>query len=275
MAASRWIIAITLAGATGAPAAMAAVETRAAGPRRELRDTLGASVNLPGLQNWLELSWRWDKAAVGMAHVMAPSYTRLSLWAEVVPVKVFAVRAGVEPAGYFGIGTALLAFDDYDADFSKDARDARDDKEAGFGGRAYVSASLRLRAGPVLATSTAEHEWWRYGGDGPLYYEPARDALLEAKGDRLWTLTSVVLVEHGRPDGGKLSFGANHRLLRVPAARGNDVQKLGGLVTWTLGEKRLGVRQPTLGLNAGVYLDDRFKDGQAFGTFAVRFVIGR
>jgi hypothetical protein len=53
------------------------------------------------------------------------------------------------------------------------------------------------------------------------------------------------------------------------------VQKLGGLVTWTLGEKRLGVRHPTLLLNVGVYLDDRFKDGEAFGTFAVRFVIGR
>lgn len=273
MALSRWLVSIALAGMAGAPAPAAADEAKAAGPRRELRDTLGVSVNLPGLQNWLELSWRWDKAAVGMAHVLAPSYTRLSLWAEVVPVKVFAVRAGIEPVGYFGIGTALLAFDSYDADFSKDAREARDDREAGFGGRAYASASLRLRAGPVLAISTAEHEWWRFSGDGPLYYEPARDALLKASGDRLWTLTSMVLVEHALADGGKLSFGANHRLLRVPAARGNDMQKLGGLVTWTLGEKRVGVRQPTLLLNAGVYLDDRFKDGTAFGALAVRFLI--
>jgi hypothetical protein len=88
-------------------------------------------------------------------------------------------------------------------------------------------------------------------------------------------LTSLALVEHTRPEGGKLSFGANHRLLRVRAARGNDAQKLGGLVVWTLGEKRAGVREPTLLLNVGVYLDDRFKDGGAFGVLAVRFVLGR
>lgn len=270
---SRWVIAVVLAGAPGAPA-RAADET-SPGPRRELRDVLGASVNLPGLQNSLELSWRWDKAAVGLTHVLAPTYTRLGLWAEVVPVPAFAARAGIEPAGYFGIGTALLAFEGYGGDFSKGARDARGGEKAGFGGRAHLSTSLRLRVGPVLASSTAELEWWRYGGEGPFYYEPARDALLEAKGDRLWTLTSTVLLERAWPDGRKLSLGANHRLLRVPAARGNDVQKLGGVFTWTLGERRLGVRQPTLLANVGVYLDDRFKDGEAFGTLAARFVIGR
>lgn len=272
MGGSGRLVAIILTGLAGAASTATAEQADAEGPRRELRDSLGASVNLPGLQNTLELSWRWKHAALGVAHVLAPSYTRVNLWAEAVPVRFLALRGGVEPAGYFGIGTALLAFDGYGADFGKEARDERDDKQAGFGGRAYVSAALRLRAGPVLATSTAEHEWWRFGGDGPLYYEPIRDTLLEAKGDRLWTLTSLALVE---VRGGKLAFGANHRLLRVPAAPGNNTQKLGGVASWTLGERRYGVRQPTLLLNVGVYLDDRFKDGEAFGGLAIRFLIGR
>jgi hypothetical protein len=270
-----WMAASLLAVALTSPRRAAADEVPATGFQRELRDTLGASVNLPGLQNTLELSWRSKKIALGVAHVLTPSYTRVNVWGELVPMPFVAVRAGIEPAGYFGLGSALLAFGGYDEDFGKDARDARDDSEAGFGGRAYASASLRLRAGHLLATCSAEHEWWHYSGDGLFYYEPARDTLLEATGDRLWTLTSIVLLERPMSDGRKLSVGANHRLVRVPAARENDVQKLGGMLALILGERRLGVRQPTLLATAGVYLDDRFKDGEVFGTLAVRFVIGR
>jgi hypothetical protein len=181
----------------------------------------------------------------------SPSFTRVNLWAEWV-VPVLALRAGLEPAAYFGWSSARLNYDAYEADFSKQTRDARRDEQAGFGGRAYLAPSLRVRAGRVVATSTAELEWWAGDADGPYYYEPARDTLLEADGDALWTLTSVVLYEREGRAGRKLALGANHRLLRVVDAPANDVQRLGGLLSWTLGERRFGVRQPTLLANVGV-----------------------
>ena len=56
MAGSRWVFAIVLAGVPALSGLAAEGEPEPGGARRELRDTLGASVNLPGLQNWLELS---------------------------------------------------------------------------------------------------------------------------------------------------------------------------------------------------------------------------
>jgi hypothetical protein len=240
-----------------------------------VRDTLGASVNLPGFQNTFEISWRWDKAALGVGHVLSPSFTRINVWAEWVPTPPIAVRAGVEPAAYFGRSGALMSYDLYDADFSKEARDLREDEQAGFGGRAYVSPSLRLKAGHFVATSTAEFEWWRSDTPGPLYYEPSRDTLLKTDGDRLWTLTTIVLFEIEGAEGRKLALGANHRRLRVFDAPENDVQRLGGVLIWTIGERRFGVRQPTVLANAGVYLEDRFKEDGVFVTVGVRFLLGR
>ena len=267
----RWLASIVLVVVPSADR----VARAAPDPQRETRETLGASLNLPGLQNTLETSWRWDGAALGVGHVLSPSFTRINLWAEWVPTRPIAVRVGIEPTAYFGRSGALVSYDSYDADFSKDSRDAREDEQAGFGGRAYASPSLRLRAGRFVATSTADFEWWRTDATGPLYYEPARDTLLEAGGDRLWTLTTVVLFETEGAQGQKLAVGANHRRLRVFDAPENDAQRLGGVIIWTLGERRFGVRQPTVLANGGVYLEDRFKEGEVFVTVAVRFLLGR
>jgi len=270
-----------------APGVAAAGTAEGAGAVRELRETLGASINLPGLQNTLDLSWRWRLGTsdsplrsdahftLGATHVLSPSHTRLGLWVELAPLSVLVVRAGIEPAYYFGRSGSLLDFDSYTDDFSKGARDARKtEAAAALGGRAYVAPGVRLRAGPLLVATTAEFEWWRADSPGTLFYEPSRDTLLKARGDRLVTLSSAILIERGLARGAKIAVGATHRLSHVPRAPENDSQRLGIATSWTLGDRRFRVRQPTVLAAVAYYLDDRYKEGGVTATLGLRFTAG-
>src|SRR5688572_16924157 len=84
------------------------------GPQRRLANTLGTSVNPIGLQDEIVLGWTWGLSrsrnpflsdahvAVGVSNNFSPAYDRLELWAEVSPLSVLDLRAGLEPVFYFG-----------------------------------------------------------------------------------------------------------------------------------------------------------------------------
>ncbi len=255
--------------------------------KRELRNTFGVMVNVVGIEDSLDLSWRWRLWAsqspllsqahfsAGVTNTLSPAYDRVGIWAELSPLSTLDLRLGVEPTFYFGLFNSLQDFSGYDAVFDVQTRkDTNDQSYAGFGGRVYFAPTLKLQVGRVIGTTSAELEWWKAAGDGPCFYEPARDVLIESSGDRVVRTTSALLLEVPRSGGKRLLIGPMHQIVDVAGARQNRVQRVGLLGVYELGERRFGVGQPALIVQAAYYLDDRFKRHQMWALAAVRFTLG-
>jgi hypothetical protein len=268
--------------------ALAGPPAFADGPQRRLDNTLGTAVNPIGLQDQLTLSWRWElsesknpflsdaHAALGVSNNFSPSYDRLDIWAELSPLSVLDLRAGLEPVFYFGTFGHLVSFPSYGSDFGKGAREAiKDQAVSRTGIRYHVSPTLKIKLGRVIARTAAEFEWWRVDGPGTFFYEPMRDTLLDSDGDALMTLSSQLLYEMRGGGGKTLLAGLFHDRTDVYDAPGNRRQRLGPLALWTLGERRFGVREPTVIGSVFSYLQDPSKDGELGGFLALSFIIGR
>lgn len=255
------------------------------GTVREVRGQLGASVNNLGLQNTLDVSWTRPLStsthplladahvSAGVVSVTTPALGRLGGWIECAPVSVLTVRAGTEPAAYFGTFNALKSFGAYAEPFDNESKDAKV-RQTGTGIRSYLTPSVQGRVGPVVAKVSADVEHWRSSAAGPLFYEPTRDTLLRSRGDWLLNSTSVVMYQRDDRDRGFLAAGLIHNLTRVFDAPDNQVQRLGVLAIREFGTPRL--RIPHLRLTATVwrYLDDPSKRGQWGAAAAIGFRTG-
>ena len=278
-----WLSALMLA-----PVLAAGDESAPPAARRELRDTFGVAANNLGVQNVLELStrrrlgsssrplWRDAHVSAGLTHSVTPAYTRLGAWAELAPLSIVSIRAGIEPALYFGTFGSLMSFQDYRDDFGNDARKARrDTARPGSAARAYLAPEVRLKAGPVIAVAGAELEWWRSSASGPLFYEPARDTLLKTAGGRMASTAAALLYELDRARGGTLRLGISHRLTYVYDAPANRVQRVGALVVREFAGRRFGLNRPAVVANLSYYLDDPFKRHQIGAAAALAFAVTR
>jgi len=253
------------------------------GARRSLGEQLAFTVNNLGLQNSLDLSWTWPLSesrnpllsdahfALGVTHTLTPSYTRLGAWAELSPLSVLDLQAGVEPTAYFGTFHSLMSFDSYSDPFDHDSLAARGAGSFGTAARVFVSPRLKMKAGPVVASASANFEWWRSNAAGPLFYEPARDTLLKADGDALMTTNSVLLYQRTPASGGRLAGGLIHQLTYVWDAPENKIQTLGILMTREFGSKRFGLPHPRVLGIVSYYLDDPSKKHQISATLALGF----
>ena len=194
-----------LAIAAGLIVALAAAHASAAPPKRAITNTLGAAVNPVGLQDQLEVGWRWGLShsrnpflsdahlALGVTNTATPASERIGLWAEVSPLSVLDVKMGLEPVFYFGTFGHLVGFPSYDSDFGREARKVIKDRAVSRTGvRYHVSPTFKIRIGRVLARSGVELEWWRVSGPGAYFYEPARDTLLASDGDFLTAISTEV-----------------------------------------------------------------------------------
>lgn len=266
----------------------AAASSFAAGPgdtpstTRQLRNTVGASVNNAGLQNQMELTWRTPTTAsenplmrdahiaFGVTNAVSPSYARGGAWFEVAPASVAALRVGVEPTAYFGTFNSLMPFASASAPFDNDSRDARTG-EAGRGAavRLYASPTLRFKAGPVAAQSSLDLEWWRASA-GPYFYEPGRDTLLRSSGGRLAAGTTALMLQRERGDH-RTSVGMLHRLLRVADAPQNRATQLGVLVSREYQAHRFGLSRPSVVLAVGKYLDHPSRAHQTTASLGISF----
>jgi hypothetical protein len=249
---------------------------------RELRGQLGASYNNAGLQNTLEWSWLRPTTAsthpllagahfgAGIVHALTPTQTRLGGWVQYSPFSILDIRAGVDPSVYFGTFNSLQSFDSYEDPFDTDTRKARAGAKAGLSMRTYVAPTVKLKAGPIVASVTAEIEWWRSNAEGDFFYEPTRDTLLKSAGDRMMSTTGIVMYQTAMGEG-TLSIGALHTSARVSGAPLNDIQKLGAIAVREFGASRFGLPRPKLTLIVARYLDDRSKDGQWTAAAAIGF----
>lgn len=238
----------------------------------EVRTQIGASYNNPGLQQSLEWSARrllrpGARALFADAHlstgaqaVVSPSYARLNLWAQYAPLSVVTLRVGVEPAQYFGTFDSLMSFERQDLAFDNDTRRDRGGAGPGRALRLYVTPTLRARAGAWSAQLSGDVERWS-ASDGPWFYEPTRDTLLQSKGSTLMAARTVVLREHVSRRGTRVGLGAIHTLQQVNRGRLNQVQRVGALTTVQSDGRWRWLRRPAGALVVARYLDDPSKDG--------------
>ena len=255
-------------------------------PRFEVRNTLAASVNVLGLQDATDAAWTWklyesthpllDGAHVtlGLSNYLSPSFDRVGAWVELSPLSILDVRIGLEPVVYFGAFGTLISFTGFDDPFDEGSRDARaGEAEVGVGARGYVAPTLKLKVGPVILAGSAEFEWWRVDAPGRFFYDSTRDTLLRAHGGSAVLFDSVLLWDHEYGTGSRLRAGAIYNLQEVWDAPQNRVQRLGGIVAWTIAGHLIGLDEPTVILIAQAYLSDPYKQYEATGALAVRFWI--
>ena len=261
-----------------------AVAAEPASTRLEVRNTLGAMVNVVGFEDILDVVWTRPLSrsshplvkdahlSLGLTNTFSPAYDRVGVWVEVSPLSIVDLRAGFEPTLYFGLFNSLQDFGSYDAVFDERTRkDTNDGSYLGLARRVYVAPTLKMKVGPVIAFTGAELEWWKAEGDGPHFYEPARDTLLESRGDRVLRTSSGLLVELRGGEGRQILLGPWHQLMDVDGARANRVQRAGLLGVYDLGGRRFGLRKPTLIGQLAYYVDDRFKEREPWALLAVRW----
>ena len=269
-----WVLAVQPAWAQ-APVAPAPAH-------REIRGQVGASINNAGLQNTLEVSWikplstsrhpllSGAHVATGITNVLTPTQVKIGGWIEYSPLSVLDLRAGVDPSAYFGTFDSLMGFGSYHEPFDPDSRKARGGAAAGTSTRAYLSPTLKWKAGPVVGSSTADFEWWRASGDSLFFYEPTRDTVLRAKGDRLLNTTNVLMYQWAG-SASPLSVGALHTLAQVSGAPENRIQKLGVIAIKEFASSHYGLPRPRVTIVVARYLEDPFKQDQWTAAIAVGF----
>lgn len=260
-------------------------EATPAGVSREVRGQIGASVNNAGLQNTLDVSWTWPVSrsthpllsgahlATGLTSAITPSQATLGAWIEYSPLSILDLRAGFDPALYFGTFDSLMGFLSYDEPFHPGYRESRGGATGGASTRTYLSPTLKFKAGPIVGSAGAEFEWWRSSEEEPFFYEPTRDTLLESDGDRLLTTTSVLMYQW--TGAGSFSVGGLHHMARVAGAPRNRIQKVGAIAIKEFARSHYGLSHPRLTMVLARYLDDPNKQGQWTAAVAVGFRTGR
>ncbi len=264
------------------PLAATAQTLASDGPRRTVEQSLGASYNRLGIRHTLGVRWAWPLTrsthplladahlSAGLSHALTPAYTRFAVWAEVAPVSVLVLRAGVEPGIYFGAFGSLMSFDGYESDFSDDVRRERAaEARAGTGGRAYLSSTARAALGSVALTGTATLEWWQSSATGPFFYEPSRETLLRAQGDRLLTISTALVRRLQREKGGQIVYGVSYEQTEVLDAPGNRSQRLGIVVSRRFDRKLLGLPSPSFGARVAYCLEDPLRKGQVTAAIGI------
>ena len=250
---------------------------------RELRGQLGASINNAGLQNTLELSWMRGisrsthpllsgaQVGGGVVHALTPTQMRLGAWFQYSPLSVLDIRAGFDPSVYFGTFNSLQGFDSYADPFDTDTRKARGGGKAGYSTRLYVSSTLKMKAGPIVASATGDLESWRSNASSAYFYEPTRDTLLKTRRDGLGAMSAVLMYQHGMGEG-TFSVGALYAGSRVfDAPESNSVEKLGAIAIREFGGERFGLPRPRLTLVVARYLEDPSKQGEWTAAAAIGF----
>lgn len=245
-------------------------------------------MNPIGVQDLLTLGWRWRLTespnpllsdahfAAGVTSNFSPAYERVEMWAEISPLSVLDLKAGLEPVFYFGTFGHLSSFASYDADFSREAREAvKESAVSRTGMRYHFSPTFKIKLGRVAGITGAQLEWWRIDGPGEFFYEPMRDTLLDSDGDSSLLLASQLFYEVARGPGKRqVLAGLFHDRLAVSGAPRNNRQRLGPILVWTLGDRRLGMREPTVIASVFSHLRDPSKDGQVGAFLALSMAMG-
>ncbi len=214
----------------------------------------------------------------------SPAFSQNGLVVELAPASFLRLRGGYQLVTYFGILGSMHAYDDCQAPLSTSDRDSRCDfdypitplgsGESDRGNRAWASAQLRLKVGPVALIDTANVErwWFREGWDSGAndYWYNELHLLPQLREDTA-VLNSVSLVYEVIPERGpsdlNLMVGLSERLAW---AQGTDymMHRMGVLALGRLPKWR-GMTDAAVALILEWYTHDRYKGGGALPFIGV------
>jgi hypothetical protein len=248
-------------------------------PTWYLESSLSARVNPLSLLLWGRLGYRWplfDDPSVLLqdtrfdvaAEVSAtPAYVSGGVFAEVTPLAILKLRAGVQRLYYFGTFGYISELSD--GDWSPERLSRLEDANSG---RAMPATRIELGAllqgaiGPVVAFVDNTYAWVLTDVDDR-YYDPYYDLLVEPT-DGIWWISAVLGVE---VIDGLILGGRWERL----AAQFSGVrrQTVGIVALWDLPASWIAWGSPRISALVGLYVDDPYRLYEPFGglEFAVRF----
>lgn len=204
----------------------------------------------------------------GGALTATPAYVAPSAYAEWSPAPWFVLRGQYEALGFVGTTRGVVSVSSSRADFSDSAL-SNASARAGVGHKLAVTPMLRARFGPVVVLHQVDAAYYRYIGDGPLFYEIQHDTLV-ARGDVVLDSRTDVLFDlsrGGRPPA--LFVGPSYSLTRAIRTEVQR-QRVGGALAFVFANAWGPVRRPTLLLDVGVNAEDRNRAGEPFAALGLR-----
>jgi hypothetical protein len=244
---------------------------------------IGVRVNPLGLENRYLLAWRErlyrsgsaalreNHVGVAVSNIQSPAFYRHGVVVEARPLTLLTLTAGVHRIGYYGSFQFLQGYPDAQVDFSdsamrKGAEEGRNRPARGV--EVELRGQLLGKVGPIVLRSDTSF----YYTDVELlpgertYYTPRYDLLMPNRG---FALTSdndaLYFSDSGFVAGVRASVG--HAFYDAAMLRGLEdangpTVRVGPLLAYTFFDTPGAVyNKPTLFLNAGFWLQHRFRTG--------------
>jgi hypothetical protein len=248
---------------------------------------LGIRYNELGLGLFSDTGWRIELfdgehvllrdtyAEAGVVTQLSPANFHPGLYLEFVPLAVLKTRFAIQKLQYFGVLGSLQPIEN--EDWSPDTVQANTDagRFERAGGESFtVQQTLRAKVGPAVFSVLGSWQHFHFDVPGP-FYDAVNEVLL-GKNDDLWILKSTAGValmgEPQMPD--SLLVLAMHDFIRT---EDHDVERqtLAGVLAWKPPVSMWETGNPLLALVVGGFLDDKYREGEAFfaAALAVEFLM--
>ena len=214
-------------------------------------------------------------AEAGIVTQLSPANLHPGIYLEFVPLAVLKTRFAIQKLEYFGVLGSLQTIENEDWSPETVRANTRAGRFERAGGESFtVQQTLRGKAGPAVFSVLGSWQHFHFDVSGP-FYDAVNEVIL-GKNDDLWLLKSTagvaVMGEAQKPD--SLLVLAIHDFIRT---EDHDVERqtLAGVLAWKPPASMWETGNPTLALLVGGFLDDKYREGEAFfaAALAVEFLM--
>lgn len=194
---------------------------------------------------------------------ITPAYQRAGVHLEWLPLAILKTRLQFDRYYHAGDNGSLLAFTSRNDDYSDDAIDARaGDEESAYSNRYMLGMTLRARFNSMVLRNVSNMARYEFSGNGPYYLERENDVLLATR-DRFFVNQTFLLYEKKGTEDSRTFIGPYYEYLET----GNTAiyrKKLGMVYYHDYAKKAGFLENRRWYIQAGSYLHDRYREGEAY-----------
>lgn len=247
-----------------------------------LRSDLWGQVNPDGIAAGVDLYRRWsgprDPALdvpvsyhqAGALAGTTPAFGRVSLYGEWQPLIFANLRLQYDLYRFYGTNSALLSFPSAESPFDRrDVEALEGQEEAGYGNRVLIRPMLFAKTGPVIITNRTDLAYLSFSGRGPYFLDWTYETLLPDGGRVVENRTDILLEIRKGPGTETLLAGPFYDIMH--ASTGLKRNRIGGSVYAVLADELGPLRRPRVYGQAGLYLHDRNREGEAYAAIGSGF----
>jgi hypothetical protein len=205
----------------------------------------------------------------GAALLVCPPYLEPGLSVELLPVPFLVLRAEGNLFRFNGMYQGLLRFPTAKSAFGDAQLESLSGKEQeGWAERGLLSATVRLKFGPVVIRSETAGALYHFEDPGPYLYESEYDTLL-APTDGIIDNRSQVLFQIYRGSGdATLLVGPAYEVTRAVTTKLNR-ERVGGAAYFVPVDAWGGIRRPHAFFYSGVNVTDPNRTGAPFAVLGI------